>query len=463
MADRHFDALVIGSGEGGKYLAWHLARSGQRVAVVERRWIGGSCPNIACLPSKNEIWSAHVARLVRHAAEYGAMTKPVGIDMAAVRARKRAMVDGLVAMHLDLYRDSGAELVMGEARFTGERAVEVTLNDGGVTTFTTDKLFLNLGTHAAIPDVPGLVAARTLTHVEALELDRVPGHLVVLGGGYVGLELAQAFRRFGAKVTILEAGPQIAGREDPDIAEALLAILRAEEIAVHLDARLHAVSGLSGEHVVVEADTPAGPLRLEATDILAATGRVPNTAGIGLEDAGVVLTERGLVAVNERLETSAPNTWAIGECAGTPAFTHASFDDFRVIRDNLAGGSHGTRGRLIPYALFTDPPLGRVGLSETEAARQGIAVRVAKLPMTGVLRARTTGETTGFMKAVIAADSDAILGFAMLGSDASEVIATMQTAMLARLPYTALREAIFAHPTMTEGLGNLFGRVPRRS
>jgi pyruvate/2-oxoglutarate dehydrogenase complex dihydrolipoamide dehydrogenase (E3) component len=462
MADRHFDALVIGSGEGGKYLAWHLARSGQRVAVVERRWIGGSCPNIACLPTKNEIWSAHVAHFARHAADYGTQAGPVSVDMEGVRARKRAMVEQLVATHLDLYRGSGAELIMGEARLAGERTAEVRLNEGGTARFTADRLFLNLGTHAAIPDVPGLAAARPLTHVEALELDRVPAHLVVLGGGYVGLELAQAFRRFGAEVTILETGPQIAAREDPDIAAALLAALRAEGITVHVGARLRSVSGTPCRRVTVEAETPDGPLAIEASDILSAAGRVPNTAGIGLEQAGVTLTERGFIAVNDRLETSAPNTWALGECAGTPAFTHAAFDDFRVIRDNLGGGSRSTRGRLIPYALFTDPQLGRVGLSETEAAQQGIAVRVATLPVRTVLRAQSTGETAGLMKALVAADSDAILGFAMLGADASEVVATVQTAMLGKLPYTALRDAILSHPTMAEGLGILFTRVPPR-
>ena len=459
---RHLDALVIGSGEGGKYLAWHLARSGQRTAVVERRWIGGSCPNINCLPSKNEIWSAHVATLIRDAAHYGIATGPVTIDMPRVRARKREMVEGLVAMHLELFQASGAELIMGHANLTGDRQVEVTLNDGGAVTLTADKLFLNLGTHATIPPVPGLAEASPLTHIEALELDRVPAHLLVLGGGYVGLELAQAFRRFGSEVTILEHGPQLAAREDPDIAQALRDMLEDEGIHIHFGVQLQQVTGRSGQTITAHADTPSGPLTLTATDILVAAGRTPNTAGIGLDEAGVALTDRGFIAVNERLETTAPNVWAIGEAAGTPQFTHASFDDYRIIRDNLAGGDRTTTGRLIPYAMFTDPPLARVGLSEAEAARADIPTRTATLPIKSVLRSRTISATRGVMKVVVSAKDDTILGFTMLGPDAGEVMSTVQVAMLANMPYTALRDAIIAHPTMAEGLNSLLARIPNR-
>jgi pyruvate/2-oxoglutarate dehydrogenase complex dihydrolipoamide dehydrogenase (E3) component len=459
---RHLDAIIIGSGEGGKYLAWHLARSGQKAAVVERRWIGGSCPNINCLPSKNEIWSARAAQTIRDAAQYGVSTGAVTVDMERVRARKREMVDGLIAVHLDLFKSSGAELIMGEARLVGDRRLDVALNDGGAVTLTADKLFLNLGTHAAIPDVPGLAEAKPLTHIEALELSEVPGHLLVIGGGYVGLELAQAFRRFGAEVTILEHGDQLAGREDREVADAILEMFRDEGIAAHFGVRLTGVTGRSGGAVSVRGETPSGPVALDATHILVATGRIPNTRGIGLEQAGVALTERGFIAVNERLETSAPNVWAIGEAAGSPQFTHVSFDDFRIIRDNLAGGDRSTRDRLIPYAMFTEPPLARVGLSEDEARRTGVAVRAATLPMKAVLRARTMSETKGFMKVVVAADSDLILGFTMLGPEASEVVAVVQTAMLAGMPYTLLRDAIIAHPTMAEGLNGLLAGIPAR-
>lgn len=455
-----YENLILGSGAGGKLLAWHLGAAGRRTAVVERRWIGGSCPNIACLPSKNEVWSAKVADLVRHAARFGLDTGPVTVDMAAVRQRKRAMVDGLVAVHLDHYHASGAALIMGSARFVGPKTLEVRLQDGGTRRLEGERVFLNLGTHATIPRVAGLADARPLTHVELLELDRVPAHLVVLGGGYVGLEFAQAYRRFGSRVTVVEAGAQLLAREDADVAEALRRILVADGIDVRLGAEVLDVTGRSGEGVQLRVRTADGEQTLDATDILAATGRTPNTRDIGLDLAGVELDDRGYVRVNDRLETTAPDVWAVGECAGSPKFTHVSVDDFHVIRDNLAGGHRSTRGRLVPYCLFTDPPLARVGLNEREALTRGIAIRVATLPMAEVLRTHTTGETAGFMKALVEASGDRILGFTMLGADAGEVMAVVQAAMLGGLPYTLLRDAILTHPTMAEGLGELFAAVP---
>jgi pyruvate/2-oxoglutarate dehydrogenase complex dihydrolipoamide dehydrogenase (E3) component len=460
--DNHFEALVVGSGEGGKFLAWHLARSGRRTAVIERKLIGGACPNTNCLPSKNEIWSAKVANLARHAEHFGTSTGSTTLDMRKVLARKRGMVEGLIAMHLDLYKESGAELIMGDAHLKGPKTVEVNLNDGGTRVLTADRLFLNLGTHATVPDVPGLAATNPLTNVEALELDRLPEHLIVLGGGYVGLELAQAHRRFGAQVTIVEIGPQLAGREDPDVASAILDMLRDEGIAVHLGAHVRRVQGRSGEAVKLQAEASKRDLDIEASDILVAAGRTPNTAGIGLDLAGVDLDARGYITVNDRLETSAPDVWAIGECAGSPQFTHVSFDDFRIIRDNLTGSKHSKRDRLVPYCMFTDPPLARVGLSECEAKHQGVAVRTATLPIVAVLRSRTMSETRGFMKAVVATGDDRILGFTMFGAEAGEVMAVVQTAMLAGMPYTGLRDAIITHPTMAEGLVGLFSRIPAR-
>ena len=457
-----FEMLVLGSGAGGKLLAWQMAKSGRHTAVVERKLIGGSCPNTNCLPSKNEIWSAKVADLVHHADRFGMVTGSVATDMKRVLARKRDMVDGPIAMHLDAYKASGAELIMGTGRLIAPKTIEVNLNNGGTRVLTGDRVVLNLGTHATIPEVPGLAGAEPLTNVEALELDRLPDHLVVIGGGYVGLELAQAYRRFGSRVTIIEMGPQLAGGEDPDVAAALQEMLHDEGIAVHLGAKVLGVRGRSGQTVSLQLHTPSGDRTIEGSDILVAAGRTPNTAGIGLELAGVALDARGYIAVNDRLETSAPDVWAVGECAGSPQFTHVSEDDFRIIRDNLADGDRTTRNRLVPYCMFTDPPLARVGWIETEARHQGIAVRVAKLPITAVLRTRTTSETRGFMKALVEADGDHILGFTMLGADAGEVMAVVQTAMLAGMPYTGLRDAIIAHPTMAEGLGGLFSNVPTR-
>lgn len=458
-----FENVVLGGGEAGKYIAWELARSGQRVAVVERGLIGGSCPNIACLPSKNVIHSAKVVDLVRHAKAFGMQLGPWTVDMAGVRQRKRDMVDGLIAVHKARFAVDGLDFILGEGRFVGPEAVEVRLSQGGTRRLEAERVFLNLGTHAAIPDIPGLAAAAPLTHVEALELDRLPAHLIVLGGGYVGLEMAQAFRRFGSRVTVIDQAPQLASREDPDVGEAVRAIFEDEGIDVILDAAIDRMEGRSGSQVRVRLRTPIGEREIDGSDLLVAAGRTPNTHGIGLESAGVELDPRGYVRVNERLETTAPGVWAMGECAGSPQFTHVAYDDFRVVRDNLAGRSRTTRDRLVPYCMFTDPELGRVGLGELEAKRRGIAVRVARLPMSSVLRARTIGETRGFMKALVDARSDRILGFTMLGPGAGEVIAAVQIAMLAGLGSTGLRDAILTHPTMAEGLGALLAGVPAKT
>lgn len=459
MKAENYKNVIIGSGEGGKYLAWHLAQSGERTVVVERRLVGGSCPNVNCLPSKNEIWSAKVTDLVHHAARFGATPDCAPANMVAVQKRKQAMVEGLIAMHLDRYKASGAELIMGEAKLAGPNTLEVRLNDGGLHKLISERIFLNLGTHASIPPVPGLAEFGPLTNVELLELDRLPEHLVVVGGGYVGLEFAQAYRRFGSRVTIVQKASQLLTDQDPDVAAEVLQILADERIDVLVRGEVVRVEGRSGAGVRVVVRTPREKKILQASDILVATGRIPNTAGIGLDLAGVELDERGYVKVSDRLETTARNVWAIGECAGSPQFTHISFDDFRVIRDNLAGGNRTTRDRLVPSCLFTDPQVAHVGLTETEAMRRGILVRVAKLPAAAILRTRTAGEARGFLKALIGANDDRILGFTMIGAEAGEVMAVVEMAMLAGFPYTVLRDAILTHPTMAEGLNALFSSV----
>jgi pyruvate/2-oxoglutarate dehydrogenase complex dihydrolipoamide dehydrogenase (E3) component len=459
MSIENYKNVIIGSGEGGKFLAWHLAQSGEKTVVVERRWIGGSCPNINCLPSKNEIWSAKVAYLVYHAGRFGSTANAGPVNMAVVRQRKRDMVDGLVKMHLDRYKATGAELMMGEAKFTGPNTMEVRLNDGGVRTVKAERIFLNLGTHASIPAIPGLAESAPLTHIEALELDRLPEHLIVIGGGYVGLEFAQAYRRFGSQVTVIQNTPQFLANADHDVSTEIIDVFKSEGIDCIAPTEIMSVSGRSGEQVNVVISTPSGQRVITGSDILVATGRTPNTRGIGLELAKVELDPRGYIKVNDRLETTARNIWAIGECAGSPQFTHASQDDFRIIRDNLAGGRRSTRDRVVPSCLFTDPQVAQIGLTEKEGNHRGIPFRLARIPMLADLRTRTIDETRGFMKALIDVHSDRILGFTMVGPEAGEVMAVVQTAMLAGLPYTALREAILAHPTMAEGLNALFSNV----
>lgn len=455
--------MILGGGTGSTIAAWTFASQGQRVAVIDRKYIGGSCPNIACLPSKNILHGARVASYIRRSEEFGLFTGGLRVEMSAVRARKRAMVTSLNEMYLDEYEHSGAEFLCGSGRFVGLKTLEVTLSDGSVRLLRGSNVIVSTGTSAALSAIPGLAEAQPLTHIEALELGHVPAHLIVFGAGYVGLELAQAMRRFGSRVTIIDHNDRLLHREDDDVTGALADLFRSEGIETVLNARVKTVSGKSSEWVTVTIEQGGRTITVEGTDLLVATGRHPNTENIGLELAGVQLTSDGYLKVNERLETTAPGVWAIGEVAGTPQFTHVSVDDSRVVRDNLMGNSRTTTGRQIPHTLFTNPELARIGLTEKEARAQGVAYRLFKLPMQGVLRARTLSETRGFLKALIAVESDHILGFAAFAVEAGEILATVQTAMMAGLPYTALRDAIWAHPTLVEGLIPLFSSTPSLS
>jgi pyruvate/2-oxoglutarate dehydrogenase complex dihydrolipoamide dehydrogenase (E3) component len=455
MSTEHVQNLIVGSGVGGKLLGWTLAKKGQRTVVVERSMIGGACPNVACLPSKNVIYSAKAVSLVDPKTGLGITTGQVRVDMPSVARRKRKMVEDLVAIHLENFKTSGAELVMGEARFVEPKTVDVKLNHGGSRRLRGDRVFLGLGSRASIPAVAGLADAQPLTHVEALNLERLPEHLVVLGGGYVGLEFAQAMRRFGSRVTIVQRAKQLLEREDADIARAVEELMRDEGIDVWLQSEILDVTGRSGESVRIKLRVGAAERTVEASDILVAAGRTPNTDRIDVAKAGVELDGRGYIRVNERLQTTAADVWAVGDCAGSPQFTHVGEDDFRVVLSNLDGGSRTTRDRLIPYCLFIDPELAHVGLNESEAVAQGVSYRLAKQPMAAVLRTRTLSETRGFAKALIGAD-DRILGFTAFGAEASEMMAAVQVAMLGGLPYMALRDAIFTHPTAAEGLIGIF-------
>ena len=455
-----FDIVILGGGTGATLAAWTFAGEGKRVAIIDRKYIGGACPNIACLPSKNIIHTAKVASYVRHSDEFGIAHDGFKVDMSGVRNRKRKMVSGLNEMYLENYKETGAELIMGAGRFIAPRTVEVTLPDGGRRVLRGTDVIVSTGTHASLPPTPGLAEAQPLTHIEALELDVVPEHLMVIGGGYVGIELAQAMRRFGSRVTILEQGERLLPREDDDVVEGLGRLLKDEGIEVVSKVRIKRVLGTSGQSVQVVVEQNGAENTLEGTHLLVAAGRTPNTEGIGLELAGIEVNDRGFLKVNERLQTTAENVWAIGEVAGSPLFTHISADDFRVVHANLTGGKRVTTGRQVPYCLFTDPELARVGLNEKEAQARSIAYRLFKVPMDANLRARALAETRGFMKALVEADGDRVLGFTALGVGAGEIMATVQIAMLAGLPYTVLRDAVLTHPTLVEGLVPLFASVP---
>ena len=456
-----YDVVILGSGAGSKLTAWTLAAQGQRVAVIERKYIGGSCPNIACMPSKNIIHSAKVASYFQRSKEFGIVTKGFAVDMSGVRDRKRRMVSGEINAHLENYKRSGAELIIGSGRFIGPKTLEATLPDGTSRRLRGTNVIIGTGTHAALEPIPGLAEAQPLTHIEALELDEVPTHLLVIGGGYVGLELSQATRRFGSKVSVIERNDRLVHREDEDVTDALRSLFEDEGIDLVLNARVKEILGRSGKSVRIVIEQRDRVKRtLEGTHLLVAAGRVPNTEGIGLELAGVEVTDRGYVKVNERLETTAPGVWAVGEVAGSPQFTHISVDDFRVVLNSLTGGNRVTTGRQVPFCLFTDPEFARIGLSEQEAKTRRIPYRLFKIPMEAVLRTHTISETRGFLKALVEIDGDRILGFAAFGVEAGEIMASVQIAMIAGLPYTALRDAILAHPTLLEGLGPLFSSVP---
>ena len=455
-----FDLVILGGGTGSTIAAWTFAGEGKRVAVVERKYIGGSCPNIACLPSKNIIHSAKVATYFRRSKEFGIALKDFTIDMSGVRARKRNMVVGLNDMYMENYRKTGAEFILGTGRFVAPRTVEVTLADGTTRQLRGTNVIVSTGTRAALEAIPGLAGTRPLTHIEALELDEIPEHLLVIGGGYVGVEMSQAMRRFGSKVTVIDRSERLMSKEDPDVCEALRSLLEDEGIDIVLNARIQRVSGKSGQSISVVVEQGGSEKTLQGTHLLVAAGRIPNTEELALERAGVERTGRGYVKVDERLETTAPGVWAIGEVAGSPQFTHISVDDFRIVHANLTGGNRRTTGRQVPYCLFTDPELARIGLSETEAAAQGIPYRLFKVPMESNLRARTLSETRGFLKALVEANNDRILGFTAFGVAAGEILAAVQVAMIAGLPYTALRDAVLTHPTLVEGLIPLFSSAP---
>jgi pyruvate/2-oxoglutarate dehydrogenase complex dihydrolipoamide dehydrogenase (E3) component len=455
-----YDCLILGSGQAGNPLATALAQAGRKTAIIERVHVGGTCINEGCTPTKTMVASARVAYLARRAGDYGVGVGDVTVDMKRVRQRKRETVDSFRGgSERRLEGNPNLDLIYGEARFTGPKTVQIMLPSGEKRELAAETIFINTGERPADPDVPGLDPARTLNSTSIMELDVVPPHLLVIGGGYVGLEFAQMFRRFGSQVTIIQRGRQLLTREDGDVAEAVAQILTEDGIEILLNSAPTGVTSIDNG-VTLHVKTPGGERDITGSHVLAAAGRVPNTEALNLATAGVATNERGYIQVNERLETNVPGIYALGDVKGPPAFTHISYDDFRIIRANLLeGGSATTTDRMVPCTVFIDPQFGRVGLSEEEARRQGRNIKVAKMPMSWVARADEVDETRGFMKAVVDAETRQILGCAILGIEGGELMAMVEIAMMGHLPYTVLRDAIFAHPTLAESLNNLFASL----
>ncbi|MGW7219612.1 dihydrolipoyl dehydrogenase family protein [Streptomyces sp. NPDC054826] len=449
------DLLVIGGGKAGKSLAMDRAKAGWKVVMVERDKIGGTCINVACIPTKALVGAARTLLTARHAARMGIETgsEPT-VELEGLRAHKEDVVGGMMEAHRRLFAASGMDFVLGTARFTGERTAEITTADGSTRTVRGRDVVINTGTTPALPDLPGITDAQVWNSETILRLERLPETLLILGGGYVGCEFASMFAAFGSRVTLLQGRDQLLPREDRDVADEVARLLADQGVEVRLGARASAVRREKGQgDIVVTLDDGR---EVRGQELLAATGRTPVTAGLGLRAAGVRLTDRGYVAADDHLRTTADGVWAAGDVAGSPQFTHASWHDFRILRANLTGGDAVTSGRTVPYTVFTTPELGRVGLTETEARAQGYDVKVARLQVSAIPRAKTLHEQAGTWKAVVDASTDRILGAALLGRDAGEVLSAVQMAMLGRLPYQQVRDAIFTHPTMAEGLNLLF-------
>ena len=455
-----FDAIVIGAGQSGPPLAARFAQAGKRVALIEREHVGGTCVNDGCIPTKTLVASARAAHVVRHAADFGVQHDGgVRVDMKAVKARKDAVVnESITSLTSWLGGLTNLTLIRGAARFVGPRRIAV-----GDDELEAAQVFINAGGRATVPDWPGIRDVPYLTNTSMMDVDFLPAHLAVIGGSYIGLEFAQMYRRFGSEVTVIEAAPRLIAREDPEVSAEVQAMLEREGVAVHVGAKDLAVAR-DGASVRVGFATTGGAQMVSASHVLVAVGRRPNTDGLGLEAAGVAVDARGFIVVDDELRTSADGVFALGDVNGRGAFTHTSYNDFEIVAANLLdGGSRRLSDRITTYALFTDPPLGRIGMSEAEVRASGRAALVATLPMTRIGRARERGETGGFLKVLVDAQTKVILGAALLGIEADEVVQLLLLAMAAELPYTRIQQTMWIHPTVTELLPTLFnGLKPLR-
>src|SRR6266704_1324330 len=456
-----YDAIVIGAGQAGGPLSTTLARAGWKTALIERMHVGGTCINEGCTPTKTMVASARVAYLAKRAADYGVNTGPVVVDMTVVRQRKRDIVESFRnGSQGRIENTEGVDLLMGEASFTGPKTLELRLNNGETRELTADTILINAGARPAKPSMTGIEEVATLDSTSIMELDTVPEHLLIVGGGYIGLEFGQLFRRFGSQVTVIQRGAGLLAREDPDVAEEVANIMREDGLEILLETKPVSVKQLSAGNIQLTVQTKTGERTLNGSHLLMAAGRVPNTDWLNLDAAGIQTDKRGFIQVTDRLETNVPGIYALGDIKGGPAFTHISYDDFRIIRTNLLEkGNASIHERLVPYTVFIDPQLGRVGLSETDARAPGRNFKIARMPMNYVARALEMGESRGFMKAVVDADTGQILGAAVLGIEGGEIMAILEVAMIGKVPYTVLRDGVFAHPTLAESLNNLFSAL----
>jgi pyruvate/2-oxoglutarate dehydrogenase complex dihydrolipoamide dehydrogenase (E3) component len=454
-APEKFDAIVVGSGQAGTPLCRALAEAGMHAALIEREHVGGTCINEGCTPTKTMVASGRVAYLARRGGDYGVNTGTIAVDMKRVRQRKRDIVDSFRnGSQNRIEKTPNLELIFGNASFTGPKTLAV--HDGRERTLTAERIFLNVGTRATVPALPGLDQIPFLDNKLIMELDTVPDHLLVLGGGYIGLEFGQMFRRFGSRVTIVQRSGQLLGREDEDVAEEVAKILQDDGVEILLNTKAIRV-GRANDRIRLEVDVAGAPRTLEGSHLLVAVGRTPNSDRLNLAAAGVATDSRGFIQCNHKLETNVAGIYALGDVKGGPMFTHISYDDFRIIRSNLIEKKDvSIEGRLVPYTVFLDPQLGRIGMGEDEARTKGLNIRVAKMPMNYVARALEMDESRGFMKAVVDAATKQILGAAVLGIEGGEIMAMFEIAMMGKLPFTTLRDGIFAHPTLAESLNNLF-------
>ena len=452
---KNFDAIFIGAGQSGPFLAARFAERGMKVALIEREHLGGTCVNDGCIPTKTLVASARVAHVARDAGRFGVQVGEVNVDMRAVKARKDAVVNQSVAGLTDwLGGMKTLTSIRGEARFIGPNAVRV-----GDDTLSAPKIFINVGGRPSVPDWPGIHELPYLTNTSMMAVDSLPEHLVIVGGSYIGLEFAQMYRRFGSLVTVIEAGPRLIAREDDDVSDAVRALLEGEGVEVHVGAKNLAMAR-DGDQLRVAFEADGVARSITGSHLLLAVGRRPNTDGLGLDAAGIATDARGFIGVDDELRTNVPGVWALGDVNGKGAFTHTSYNDFEIVAANLLdGGARRVSDRVSAYALYTDPPLGRIGMSEAEVRASGRAALVASLPMARVGRARERGETTGFMKVLVDAQTGRILGAALFGIEADEVVQLLAFAMAADLPYTRITQTMFIHPTVTELLPSLFAAL----